>query len=133
MTLDYSTDGQVAVLTLNRPEVLNAFDDELGQQVLEGVRRASGDESIRCIVVTGAGRAFCSGEDLGALAQSYEEGGALELGRVLVERYNPLIRAIRSAPKPVVAALNGIAAGAGASVALACDFRVASTDAKLSV
>jgi 2-(1,2-epoxy-1,2-dihydrophenyl)acetyl-CoA isomerase len=133
MGLDYAVDEGVAVLTLNRPDVLNAFDDELGHAALQAVEKASQDESVRCVVLTGAGRAFCSGEDLGALAGGYEKGEPPELGATLTDRYNPLIRALRSAPKPVIAAVNGVAAGAGASVALACDFRIASERAKLAL
>ncbi len=126
------TDG-VGVVTLDRPDVLNAFDDKLGAEFLETLEHVTKKDDIRCVVITGAGRAFCSGEDLGALAEGYEQGLVPELGRTLVERYNPMIRAIRSMPKPVVAALNGVAAGAGASLALACDFRIASEHAKLVV
>lgn len=131
MVCRYEESNGVAVVTLDRPDVLNAFDDELGFAVLDAVRKASDDDAIRCIVVTGAGRAFSSGEDLGALQADYERGEAPPLGNTLIERYNPLIRAIRGAPKPVLAAVNGVAAGAGASIALACDFRIASEKAKL--
>jgi len=131
MPLRYSLEDGVAVLLLDRPDVLNAFDDDLGSETLDAVRRASADESVRCMVITGAGKAFSSGEDLGALADGYREGDVPELGQTLVRRYNPLIRALRAAPKPVVAAINGVAAGAGVSVALACDFRIASERAKL--
>lgn len=131
MVLNYEVDDGVAVLTLNRPDVLNAFNDELGHAAVDAVTKASDDESVRCIVITGAGRAFSSGEDLGALADGYRSGEAADLGKTLVDRYNPLIRAVQAAPKPVVAAVNGVAAGAGASLALACDFRIASEHAKL--
>ncbi len=131
MPCRYEHKDAQAVITLDRPDVLNAFDDELGREALEALERAAQDEAVRCIVITGAGRAFCSGEDLGALAADYQAGRAPPLGDTLVRRYNPLIRAIRAAPKPVVAALNGVAAGAGASIALACDFRIASEAAKL--
>lgn len=131
MTLARMVEDGVAILTLDRPDVLNAFNDELGTALLEAVHEMSRDEAIRCIVITGAGRAFCSGEDLGALSAQYERGEVPDLGNTLVQRYNPLIRALRAAPKPVIAAVNGIAAGAGASLALACDFRIASEDAKL--
>ncbi|MDQ4095295.1 MAG: enoyl-CoA hydratase-related protein [Actinomycetota bacterium] len=131
MVLEYEVDGGVAVATLNRPDVLNAFNDELGHALVDAVRKASDDEAVRCIVITGAGRAFSAGEDLGALAEGYKAGEVPDLGRTLVDRYNPLIRAIQAAPKPVVAAVNGVAAGAGASLALACDFRIASEHAKL--
>jgi 2-(1,2-epoxy-1,2-dihydrophenyl)acetyl-CoA isomerase len=131
MPVRYAVEDGVAVVILNRPDVLNAFDDSLGKETLAAVERAAADESVRCIVITGEGRAFSSGEDLSALAGGYERGEAADLGTTLVERYNPLIRAIRAAPKPVVAAVNGVAAGAGASIALACDFRIASDHAKL--
>ena len=131
MVLQRSTEDGVAILTLDRPDVLNAFNDELGTALLEAITDASDDEAVRCIVITGAGRAFCSGEDLGALTSQYERGEVPDLGHTLVKRYNPLIRALRAAPKPVIAAVNGVAAGAGASLALACDFRIASEDAKL--
>jgi 2-(1,2-epoxy-1,2-dihydrophenyl)acetyl-CoA isomerase len=131
MPVGYSIEDGVATIVLDRPEVLNAFDDTLGSEVLAAVAKSSLDDSVRCIAITGAGRAFCSGEDLGALAGGYERGEVPELGRTLVDRYNPLIRAIREAPKPVVAAVNGVAAGAGASLALACDHRIASEHAKL--
>lgn len=131
MACRYESTNGVGIVTLDRPEVLNAFDDDLGFAVLDAVRKASDDSSVRCIVITGAGRAFSSGEDLGALQADYESGAAPPLGNTLTNRYNPLIRAVRSAPKPVLAAINGVAAGAGASLALACDYRIASEKAKL--
>jgi 2-(1,2-epoxy-1,2-dihydrophenyl)acetyl-CoA isomerase len=131
MSLGFDKDSGLAVITLRRPDVLNAFNDELGQAALKAVRDASVDSSVRCMVITGEGRAFSAGEDLGALAAGYEKGEVPGLGHTLTDRYNPLIRAIRNAPKPVVAAVNGVAAGAGASIALACDFRIASEHAKL--
>lgn len=126
----YEVIDSVAVVTLDRPDVLNAFDDEMGAAALEAMERASADEAIRCIVITGEGRAFSSGEDLAPLAEGYARGESPPLGDTLTNRYNPLIRAITGAPKPVVAAINGVAAGAGASVALACDHRIAVEGAK---
>jgi 2-(1,2-epoxy-1,2-dihydrophenyl)acetyl-CoA isomerase len=131
MSIEETTDDGVSVLTLNRPDVLNAFNDEMGSALVDSIRRAAADSSIRCIVITGAGRAFSSGEDLSALTSPYGTGAPPDLGATLRDRYNPLVRAIRGAPKPVVAAVNGVAAGAGASIALACDFRLASERAKL--
>ena len=131
MTIRVEVGDAVATITLDRPDVLNAFNDDLGMATLEAIRDASADDGVRCIVITGAGRAFSSGEDLGALAGSYGRGEPPPLGKILTDRYNPLIRAIRAAPKPVMAAINGVAAGAGASIALACDVRIASEHAKL--
>jgi 2-(1,2-epoxy-1,2-dihydrophenyl)acetyl-CoA isomerase len=133
MPLEYVVEEGVGLIRLNRPDVLNAFDEELGLSTLEAVNSASADGSVRCVVITGAGRAFSSGEDLSTLSEDYRAGDVPDLGATLVSRYNPLIRAIRSAPKPVVAALNGVAAGAGASIALACDFRIASERAKITL
>lgn len=130
MTVSLDVDGGVGVLTLDRPDVLNSFNDEMGHAALDAVRTATRDDQVRCLVVTGAGRGFSAGEDLAALASDYERGQAPELGQTLVDRYNPLIRALRATPKPVLAAINGVAAGAGVSVALACDFRIASSHAK---
>lgn len=133
MAISYTPSDGVGVITLDRPEVLNAFNDELGFALLEAFGTAARDDEVRCIVITGAGRAFCAGEDLGALAADYERGSVPDLGKTLRDRYNPLIRAIRAAPKPVLAAVNGVAAGAGASIALACDVRIASEHAKLVI
>jgi 2-(1,2-epoxy-1,2-dihydrophenyl)acetyl-CoA isomerase len=131
MPVSTSLSEGVAILTLDRQESLNSFDDELGVQFLAAVEEASADDAVRCIVITGAGRAFSAGEDLAALQSVYERGETPPLGDTLVKRYNPTIRAITSARKPVVAAVNGVAAGAGASIALACDYRIASEKAKL--
>lgn len=130
--LDYSVEDGVARIVLNRPQVLNAFDDELGGRLRDRVAEAGADSEVRCIVITGTGRAFSAGEDLAALAESYEAGRPPDLGQILTRRYNPLIKELRAAPKPVVAGLNGVAAGAGASMALACDLRIASEHASLS-
>src|SRR5438105_857322 len=99
MILVYDLADGIATLTLNRPDVLNAFNDELGMAALGAVRDASNDSTVRCIVITGAGRAFSSGEDLAALAGGYRNGLAPDLGEILMNRYNPLVRAIRGAPK----------------------------------
>jgi 2-(1,2-epoxy-1,2-dihydrophenyl)acetyl-CoA isomerase len=112
-------DGAVRTLTLDRPAALNALDRELKEVLLAAVRGAARDAHVRAVVLTGAGRAFCAGQDLGELG---EDGTGL--AEELRERYVPLILAMRRLEKPVVAAVNGVAAGAGFSLALACDLRV---------
>jgi 2-(1,2-epoxy-1,2-dihydrophenyl)acetyl-CoA isomerase len=125
-----STEDSVAWITLNRPENFNSFDDELGPAFINTLSDAAGD-SIRCVVITGAGKAFCAGENLRALAGGYKEGRAADLSEILRRRYHPAIEQIRSMRKPVVAAVNGVAAGAGVSLALACDYRVMAEEANL--
>jgi 2-(1,2-epoxy-1,2-dihydrophenyl)acetyl-CoA isomerase len=115
----------VLTLTLNRPEVLNAITPALLDEVTESLREAGSGRSVRAVIITGAGRGFCSGQDLRAAAG---EGG-LDVGAVLRDHYTPAIRAIRSMDQPVIAAVNGVAAGAGFSLALACDLRIAAESA----
>ena len=111
----------VLTLTLNRPEVLNAITPALLDEVTDSLRDAAAGSTVRAIVITGAGRGFCSGQDLRAAAS--DEG--LDVGAVLRDHYTPAVRAIRSMDQPVIAAVNGVAAGAGFSLALACDLRIA--------
>lgn len=117
----------VATLTLDRPDVYNAFNDTMSVEVLDALTKASRDAAVRCVVITGAGRAFCAGQDLGSRNVAGE--GELHLGESVRDRYNPIIKIIRLMDKPVIAAVNGVAAGAGCSIALACDLRLASTKA----
>jgi len=114
----------VATITLNRPDSLNALNAVIRRELLAAFKAAGRDEAVRAVVLTGAGRGFCSGADL--------RGGATERAyrRVLTDEYNPLIVAIRELPKPVIAAVNGVAAGAGVSIALACDLVYASDEAR---
>ncbi len=121
----------VRTITLNRPDVRNAFNGELIAALEKAVRDADDDEAVRCVVITGAGRAFCSGQDLAELADRYEGEQPLELGQRLCNEYNPMITKIRTMEKPVVAAVNGAAIGAGCSLALACDLRIAAESAIL--
>lgn len=109
----------VATITLSRPEVMNALSARLRVELLAALREV--EVRARCIVLTGAGRAFCSGQDL----QDAMALGAFDLGRVLAEEYEPLLKAIHDCPVPTVAAVNGAAAGAGANLALACDVVIA--------
>jgi 2-(1,2-epoxy-1,2-dihydrophenyl)acetyl-CoA isomerase len=119
----------ICTITLNRPDVLNAFNDALTTELADALKTAERDESVRAIIITGAGRAFSSGQDLGDLKKKYVPGYVPHLGDDLRKRYNPIITRIREMEKPVIAAVNGVAAGAGCSLALACDLRVASDKA----
>jgi len=124
-------DGGVLTLTMNRPDTLNAFNREMLIALREAFERAASDDSVRCIILTGAGKGFSSGADLNNLRDQYADGGTPTLGPYVRELYSPLVLAIRTIEKPVIAALNGVAAGAGASMALACDLRIASERASI--
>lgn len=125
-TIIYEKQNGVATITLNRPQALNAFIPQMNQEVLQALKDTDRDHEARCVMITGAGRAFCAGQDL--KGRTPEQKGSL--GASLREKYNPLIRQIRQMEKIVIAAVNGVAAGAGCNFALACDLRVASEEAK---
>ena len=125
-TIIVEKENGVATITLNRPQALNAFVPEMNKELLDALRDGDRDVTVRCLVITGAGRAFCAGQDL--KGRTPEQKGSL--GASLREKYNPLIKQIRQSEKIVVAAVNGVAAGAGCNLALACDLRVASEEAK---
>ena len=120
----YDVREGVATITLNRPEAMNGLDIATKEALLAAVRRAEGDESARCVVLTGTGRAFCVGQDLKEHMSILESSDSESLFRTVEEHYNPIVSTLATMPKPVVAAVNGVAAGAGASLAFACDFRV---------
>ncbi|HUG14453.1 MAG TPA: enoyl-CoA hydratase-related protein [Thermomicrobiales bacterium] len=124
-------DGGVLTLTMNRPDVLNAFNDELLAALQTTLSEAAVDGSVRAIVLTGSGRGFSAGQDLSVLRERYRDGQVPSLGNHFREHYLPVVLAIRTIEKPVIAALNGVAAGAGASMALACDLRIASDKASI--
>lgn len=125
--LKYQVENGVATITLNRPDVYNALNDEITYELQDALKAASKDESVRVLVLTGEGKAFCSGQDLKAASGDQKRSFLQSLHK----RYNPIINAMRSLPKPIVCRLNGVAAGAGCSLALACDIVVASEDATL--
>ena len=124
------TNGVQWVL-LNRPEKLNAFDEQMGNDLLEALKEGEKAAEVRCIVITGEGRAFSVGEDLNTNRGVYESGKPILLGEVLKRKYNPIVQRIRKMDKPVVAAVNGVTAGAGLGLALACDLRAASSKASV--
>ena len=119
----------VATITLNRPDALNSLTVPMKQDLLAAIRRVERDAVVRAVVLTGAGRAFCAGQDLRERLQP----DAAPLGEEVRERYNPIIRAMRALPKPIVGAINGVAAGAGASIAMACDIRIAADTASFAL
>lgn len=115
----------VATVTLNRPQVLNAINRQMLAELAEALELVERDESVRALILTGAGSAFCAGQDLGE-RKGASTGSPVDLKSSIVDRYNPLLLAIASLPKPVICAVNGTAAGAGANIALACDVTLAS-------
>ena len=118
----------VMTITLNRPEVLNSFTVAMAQEVVVAVRAAGSDPAVRAVLLTGNGRGFCAGQDLAEAVP--QDGSAMpDIGDIVRSSYNPLILAIRSLEKPVICAVNGVAAGAGANLAFACDLTIASDDA----
>jgi 2-(1,2-epoxy-1,2-dihydrophenyl)acetyl-CoA isomerase len=124
-TLLTETDASVVTITLNRPDALNALNSTMRRELLAAFKAARRDDGIRAVVLTGAGRGFCSGADLRG------GSGERQFRHVLTSEYNPLIEAMRALPKPVVASVNGVAAGAGVSLAFAADLVVAADDARL--
>jgi 2-(1,2-epoxy-1,2-dihydrophenyl)acetyl-CoA isomerase len=124
-TILFSNDGGIARLTLNRPDRLNSFTVRMHEEVADALSRLEG---ARVLVLTGAGRGFCAGQDLGDRAVA--PGEAVDLGHSVESYYNPLIRKITALPFPVIARVNGVAAGAGANIALACDIVIAARSAK---
>lgn len=129
MLVEIDAEARVATITLNRPEALNALTVPMKRDIVAAFRRVERDSAVRAVILTGAGRAFCAGQDLRERLQP----DAAPLGVEVRERYNPIIRAMRALPKPIVGAINGVAAGAGASLAMACDIRVASESASFAL
>lgn len=121
--------NEISRITLNRPHALNAFNDQMGEEFYAALKEAEKDPETRCLIITGAGRAFSAGEDVSGLKERYGEGTHPSLGDHLRKKYHPMIMRIRNMEKPILARVNGIAAGSGASIALACDLRIASEEA----
>ncbi len=142
-TIQIEIKKSIACITLNRPDKLNSFNVEMHTELRRVIDQVASDDNVRCVIITGAGRGFCAGQDLSdravnsaskqatAVAQHSPDSGSktVDLGASVERYYNPLIRKITGMNKPVICALNGVAAGAGASIALACDFVVASNKA----
>jgi 2-(1,2-epoxy-1,2-dihydrophenyl)acetyl-CoA isomerase len=124
-TIEFKLEGGIARLTLNRPDRLNSFTVQMHEEVADALGKLEG---ARVLVLTGAGRGFCAGQDLNDRAVA--PGQSVDLGESVEKRYNPLVRTLTSLPFPVIARVNGVAAGAGANIALACDIVVAAKSAK---
>ncbi len=125
-------DGGVTTITLNRPEKLNALTAVMSHELIEAFTEAREDPGVRALVVTGAGRGFCAGQDLTEFEQAFRAGERPDLRDHLVRTYHRLIPLVVETPKPVIAAVNGVAAGAGVSLAVACDVRIASDEARFT-
>lgn len=125
MVLEYSNKDGLATIKLNRPDKYNSFNYDLAKAFQKALEACKNDETVRAIIVTGEGKAFCAGQDL---AEATSKEGP-ELESIVTEYYNPIIRQLREIEKPIIAAVNGVAAGAGANIALACDIVVAKKSA----
>ena len=121
--------GDITVLTLNRPASLNSFTGAMHQRLLADLNDAAANPQVRAVVITGSGRGFCAGQDLSDPDMAAADGGAPDVGAVVERHYKPLAMRVRSMPVPVIAAVNGVAAGAGANLALCCDFVLAARGA----
>ena len=124
--IEFSKENSILTIALNRPEVFNAFNEQQSHELQDALKKAKKDVEIRAVVITGKGKAFCSGQDLKSIK---DNTGNRSLSESLYKRYNPIIKAICHLDKPVIGKINGVAAGAGCSLALACDFLIASDKA----
>ncbi len=127
--IKHTIQNSVAIITLNRPEVLNSFNKQMAEELQTVLQEAKTNSSVRSILVTGEGRAFCAGQDLAEAIPHNDIPPKQTIGEIVRENYNPIIILLRTIEKPVVCAVNGVAAGAGANIALACDIVLASTEA----
>lgn len=126
-TLLYEVAGGVATITLNRPDKINSFNDQMHKEFIEALKAAEKDAAVRCVVITGAGRGFCAGQDLSSI------NGKMPIMEIVRRYYNTWVAKIRTMEKPVIAAVNGVAAGAGVGLVLACDLIIFSEKASLTV
>lgn len=127
-TISYDVTDGVATITLNRPDKLNSFTVQMHDELADALKAVKKDASVRCLLLTGAGRGFCAGQDLSDRAVSSSDT-APNLGESLEKRYNPLVRTLQGLEMPVICAVNGVAAGAGANIAFACDIVLAAKSA----
>lgn len=128
-TIEFVIEDALARLTLNRPDKLNSFNAQMHEEVREAMKTVQRDDSIRCLLISGNGRGFCAGQDLSDRNVA-PDAESPDLGESLEQKYNPLIRSLVKLEKPVICAVNGVAAGAGANIALACDIVIAAESAK---
>ena len=127
--IEYEITQAVAILRLNRPDALNSFTDDMHIEVRQVLTDAAQDKTVRCVLITGNGRGFCAGQDLNDRLIAPDADAMPDLGDTVEKNYNPLIRLITGMEKPVICAVNGVAAGAGANIALACDIVIAGRSA----
>lgn len=140
-TLQAATDGGVLTITLNRPDAYNAYNEQMSVELAAALKTAQREDAIRCVVLTGTGKAFCSGQDLKEIQGRYTSVADMSASRILSagaeidfaahlrQKFNPIVTRLRTLEKPVIAAVNGVAAGAGASFAFACDLRICAKSA----
>lgn len=135
-TLQVAAEGGVLTITFNRPESLNAYNEAMSVELSAALKSAAREDAIRCVLLTGAGRAFCSGQDLAEIKERYapeNAGKETDFAAHLRQKFNPIVTRLRTLEKPIVAGVNGIAAGAGASFAFACDLRVCARSAAFAM
>jgi 2-(1,2-epoxy-1,2-dihydrophenyl)acetyl-CoA isomerase len=125
-SIQFEKIGNVAKITLNRPDKFNSFNREMALELQTRLDECENDKEVRAICLTGNGKAFCAGQDL---AEAIDENNGIDITKIVAEHYNPIILKLRSIEKPVIAAVNGVAAGAGANIALACDICIATSSA----